>query len=143
MGTANHKNMIFVRGIGRTNEAAGLIVLSSSSAQNNTWFPHANCASVAPRVDAHQLPPCDNSWQPENLRLDDCTLSADAKRLGSIVGDMVRTRQLHARLACVMRVDNRASVAYAAVSTSARTPRPPRVAYAAAFCRPRLHGKKR
>jgi hypothetical protein len=47
----------------------------------------------------------------------------------------MRTRRLHARLAYVMRVDNRASVAYAADSTSARTPRPPRVAYAEASCR--------
>ena len=55
----------------------------------------------------------------------------------------MRTRRLHERLAYVMRVDNRASVAYAAASTSARTPRPPRVAYAEASCRPRLRGKKR
>jgi hypothetical protein len=55
---------------------------------------------------------------------------------------MMRTRRLHARLAYVMRVDNRASVAYSAASTSARTPRPPRVAYAEASCRPRPCGKK-
>ena len=55
----------------------------------------------------------------------------------------MRTRRLHARLAYVMRVENRASVACAAASTSARTPRPPRVAYAEASCRPRLRGKKR
>jgi hypothetical protein len=58
------------------------------------------------------------------------------------VGDIMRTRRLHARLAYVMRADNLASVAYAAASTSARTPRPPRVAYAKASCRPRLRGKK-
>jgi hypothetical protein len=55
----------------------------------------------------------------------------------------MRTRRLHARLAYVKRADNRASVAYAAASTFARTPRPPRVAYANASCRPRLRGKKR
>jgi hypothetical protein len=55
----------------------------------------------------------------------------------------MRTRRLHARFAYVMRVENRASVAYAAASTSARTPRPPRVAYAEASCRPGLRGKKR
>jgi hypothetical protein len=54
----------------------------------------------------------------------------------------MRTRRLHARLAFVMRVDDRASVAYAAASTSARTLRPSRVAYAEASCRPRLRGKK-
>jgi hypothetical protein len=32
------------------------------------------------------------------------------------VGDIKRTRRLHARLAYVMRVDNRASIAYAAAS---------------------------
>jgi hypothetical protein len=42
------------------------------------------------------------------------------------VGDMMRTRRLHARLAYVIRVDNRSSVAYAAAS-----------------CRPKLRGKKR
>jgi hypothetical protein len=31
----------FVRGIGRTNVAAGLIISPSNSAQNHTWFPHA------------------------------------------------------------------------------------------------------
>jgi hypothetical protein len=36
---------------------------------------------------------------------------------------MMRTRQLHSRLAYVMRVENRARIAYAAAS--ARTPRPP------------------
>jgi hypothetical protein len=55
----------------------------------------------------------------------------------------MRTRRLHSRLAYVMRVDNRARLAYAAASTFARTPQPPRVAYAAASCRPRLRGKKR
>jgi hypothetical protein len=55
----------------------------------------------------------------------------------------MRTRRLHTRLAYVMRADNHASVAYAAASTSARTPRPSRVAYAEASCRPRLRGKKR
>jgi hypothetical protein len=55
----------------------------------------------------------------------------------------MRTRRLHARLAYVKRADNRASVACAAASTFARTPRPPRVAYAEAPCRPRLRGKKR
>ena len=54
----------------------------------------------------------------------------------------MRTRRLHARLAYVKRADNRASVAFAAASTFARTPRPPRVAYAEASCRPRLRGKK-
>ena len=54
----------------------------------------------------------------------------------------MRTRQLHARLAYAKRADNRASVAYTAASTFARTPRPPRVAYAEASCRPRLRGKK-
>jgi len=43
----------------------------------------------------------------------------------------------------VKRADNRASVAFAAASTFARTPRPPRVAYAEASCRPRLRVKKR
>jgi hypothetical protein len=38
---------------------------------------------------------------------------------------MIRTRRLHARLACAMRVEARASRAYAAASSSARTPRPP------------------
>jgi hypothetical protein len=55
----------------------------------------------------------------------------------------MRTRRLHARLAYVMRVENRASVAYAAASSSARTPRPPRVAYAKASCCLRLRGKKK
>ena len=55
----------------------------------------------------------------------------------------MRTRRLHARLAYVKRADNRASVAFAAASTFPRTPRPPRVAYAEASCRPRLRGKKR
>ena len=55
----------------------------------------------------------------------------------------MRTRRLHARLAYVKRADNRASVAFAAASTFARTPRPPRVAYAEPSCRPRLRGKKR
>ena len=55
----------------------------------------------------------------------------------------MRTRRLHARLAYVKRADNRASVAFAAASAFARTPRPPRVAYAEASCRPRLRGKKR
>jgi hypothetical protein len=55
----------------------------------------------------------------------------------------MRTRRLHACLAYVKRAENRASVAYAAASTFARTPRPPRVAYAEASCRPRLLGKKR
>jgi hypothetical protein len=54
----------------------------------------------------------------------------------------MRTRRLHARLAYVKRADNRASVAFAAASTFARTPRPPRVPYAEASCRPRLRGKK-
>jgi hypothetical protein len=61
---------------------------------------------------------------------------------GQYSGDMMRTRRLHARLAYVMRVGNRASVAYAAASTSARTPRLPRVAYAEASCRPRPRGEK-
>ena len=52
----------------------------------------------------------------------------------------MRTRRLHAHLAYVKRADNRASVAYAAASTFARTPRPAR---AEASCRPRLRGKKR
>jgi hypothetical protein len=55
----------------------------------------------------------------------------------------MRTRRLYARLAYVKHADNRASVAYAAASTSARTPRPPRVPYAEASCCPRLRGKKR
>jgi hypothetical protein len=55
----------------------------------------------------------------------------------------MRTRRLHARLTYVKRADNRASVAFAAASTFARTPRPPRVVYAEASCRPRLRGKKR
>jgi hypothetical protein len=55
----------------------------------------------------------------------------------------MRSRRLHARLPYVKRADNRASVAYAAASTFARTPRPPRVAYAEASCRPRLRGLKR
>ena len=42
----------------------------------------------------------------------------------------MRTRRLHAHLAYVKRADYRASVAFAAASTFARTPRPPRVAYA-------------
>jgi hypothetical protein len=54
----------------------------------------------------------------------------------------MRTRRLHARLAYVKRAENLASVLYAAASTFARTPRPPRVAYAEASCRPRLRGKK-
>jgi hypothetical protein len=44
--------------------------------------------------------------------------------------DMMHTRRVHARLAYVMRVNNRGSVAYAAVS--ARKQQPPRVAYVAA-----------
>ena len=55
----------------------------------------------------------------------------------------MRTRRLHSRLAYVKRADNRASVACAAASTFARTPRPSRVAYTEASCRARLHGKKR
>ena len=55
----------------------------------------------------------------------------------------MRTRGLHARLAYVKRADNRSSVAFDAASTFARTPRPPRVAYAEASYRPRLRGKKR
>jgi hypothetical protein len=55
----------------------------------------------------------------------------------------MRIRRLHARLAYVKRADIRASVAYAAASTSARTPRAQRVANAEASCRPRLRGKKR
>jgi hypothetical protein len=55
----------------------------------------------------------------------------------------MRTRRLHARLAYVKRADDRASIAYAAASTFACTPRPPRLAYAEASCRPRLRGKKR
>jgi hypothetical protein len=55
----------------------------------------------------------------------------------------MRTWRLHARLACVKFAGNRASVGFAAASTFARTPRPPRVAYAEASCRPRLRGKKR
>ena len=55
----------------------------------------------------------------------------------------MRTRRLHARLAYVKRADNRASVAFAAASTFARMPRPPRVPYAEASCRPGLRGKKR
>jgi hypothetical protein len=51
------------------------------------------------------------------------------------MGDIMRTRRLHLRLAYVMRAGNSASVAYAAASTSPRTPRPPRVAYAEASCR--------
>jgi len=35
---------------------------------------------------------------------------------------MMRTRRLHARLAYVMCVDNRSSVAYAAASARRRTP---------------------
>ena len=53
----------------------------------------------------------------------------------------MRARRLHACLAYVKRADDRASVAHAAASTFARTPRPPRVAYAEASCRPRLLGK--
>ena len=41
-------------------------------------------------------------------------LAAGAKRLDSIVGNMMRTMRLHARLTYVMRVDNRASIAFAA-----------------------------
>ena len=37
-----------------------------------------------------------------------------SKRLDSIVGNMMRTRRMHARLAYVVRVDDRASIAYAA-----------------------------
>jgi hypothetical protein len=48
----------------------------------------------------------------------------------------MRTRRLHARLAYVKRADNRASVAYAAASTFARAPKPPRVPYAEAFLSP-------
>jgi hypothetical protein len=55
----------------------------------------------------------------------------------------MRTRRLHGRLVYVMRAGNRASVAYAGASTSARTSRPPRVAYAEASCRPRICGKNR
>ena len=40
--------------------------------------------------------------------------AAGAKRLDSIVGNMMRTRRLHARLAYVVRVDDRASISYAA-----------------------------
>jgi hypothetical protein len=39
-----------------------------------------------------------------------------AWHLGSIVGGMMRIRRLHVRLAYVMRVENRANVAHAAVS---------------------------
>ena len=53
----------------------------------------------------------------------------------------MRTRRLHARLAYMKRAGDRASEAYASALTSARTPRPPRVAYAEASCRPRLSGK--
>ena len=59
------------------------------------------------------------------------------------MGGIMRTRRLYAHLAYVKRADNRASVAYAAASTFARTPWPPRVAYAEASCRPRLLGKTR
>jgi len=45
MGTANQKKYEFERGIGRTNEAAGLIILSPNSAQNRTWFPHVSLIS--------------------------------------------------------------------------------------------------
>jgi hypothetical protein len=38
----------------------------------------------------------------------------------SEVGNMMRTRQLHARFAYVMRVDNRASIAYATAARSVR-----------------------
>ena len=55
----------------------------------------------------------------------------------------MRTRRLHSRLASVKRADNRASVAYAAAATFARTPRPPRVEYVEVSCRPRLRGEKR
>jgi hypothetical protein len=41
-------------------------------------------------------------------------------RLDSIVGNMMHTRRLHARLAYVMCVDNRASIAYAASARSVR-----------------------
>ena len=44
----------------------------------------------------------------------------------------MRTRRLRARLAYVKRAENRVSVAFAAASTFARTPRPPRVPYAEA-----------
>jgi hypothetical protein len=37
----------------------------------------------------------------------------------------MRTKRLHARLAYVMRVDNHASVTYAAASARRRTPGPP------------------
>ena len=56
--------------------------------------------------------------------------------------DIIRTRRLHARLTYVKRADNRASEAFAAASTFARTPRPPRVAYAEASCRPSFVVKK-
>jgi hypothetical protein len=39
-----------------------------------------------------------------------------ALRLRIVVGDMMRTRRVHAHLAYVIRVRNRASVAYAAAS---------------------------
>ena len=54
------------------------------------------------------------------MRLDDCTLFAGAWRLDSTVGTMMRTRRLHTRLAYVMRVDDRASVVYAAASARSR-----------------------
>ena len=38
---------------------------------------------------------------------------------------MMRTKRLHARLAYVLRVDDHASVAYAAASARRRTPGPP------------------
>jgi hypothetical protein len=51
---------------------------------------------------------------------------------GSMVGDVMRTRRLHARLANVMRVDNRVRVTYAAATPAVR-----RVS-----CSPRPRGKK-
>ena len=69
-------------------------------------------ASVAyAAASAHRRlpgPPCDNRTQPESVRQDDCMLAAGAKRLGSIVGCMMRAKRLHARLAYVTRVDNHA-----------------------------------
>ena len=52
---------------------------------------------------------------------------------GSIVGGVMRTRRLHARLAYVMRVENRARVKYAAATPAVRK----------VSCCPRPRGKKR
>ena len=81
----------------------------------------ANSVLVALKVH-----PATIAGNPKARGKDDCTLAAGAKRLGSIIGNMMRTRRLHARLAYVrrlherlsyvVRVDDRVSVAHVAAT---------------------------